>query len=84
MTKRKGKKISELKVPKWILGAVIVSLMYAVIFFIAYDMGKRTTQLKYLGVKAKEIKRATQKPIEVPPFVPPQKGTSPSKVSFHL
>jgi len=73
MAKRKGKKISESKVPKWILGAVIVSLMYAVIFFIAYDIGKRTTQLKYLGIRAKESKRTTKKPIEVPLFVPPEK-----------
>jgi hypothetical protein len=73
MAKRKGKKILQLNVSKWVLWAAIVSLMCAVIFFIAYDIGKRAPQSKYLGIKAKEIKRAIQKPIEVPPFVPPDR-----------
>jgi hypothetical protein len=47
--------------------------MYAVTFFIAYDLGKRTTQLKYWGTRAKEIKKVMQKPLEVPLFVPPEK-----------
>lgn len=73
MAKRKGKKISELNVSKWILGATIVFLMYAVIFFIAYDIGKRTPQLQYLKTNAKEIKSTTQKSIEILPFVAPEK-----------
>lgn len=71
--KEKSRKIFRLAIPPWILWAIIVSFMYAVIFFIAYDIGKRTIQLKYSEINAKEIKKVIQKPIEVPPFVPPEK-----------
>lgn len=73
MTKSKDKKISNLNIPKWILWATIVSLMYAVVFFVAYDIGKRTIQLKYLEIKTKEIKKVMQKPLEVPLLVAPEK-----------
>jgi hypothetical protein len=70
MAKSKDKEISNLNIPKWILWAAIASLIYAVVFFIAFDIGKKTTQLKSLVIKTKEIKKVIQKPLEVPLLVP--------------
>ena len=80
--KEKSRKIFGLTIPTWTLWAVIVSFMYVVIFFTAYDIGKRTTQLKYLGIKAKEVKRATGNPIEVPLFVSPERVRHHSRFRF--
>lgn len=84
MAKRKNKsrKIFELTIPTWIVWAVIVSLMYAVIFFIAYDIGKRATQLKYLKLRTKEVKREAGDSIEVPLFIPPENVRHHSRFRF--
>jgi hypothetical protein len=84
MAKRKNKsgKIFGLDIPAWIVWAAIVSLMYAVIFFIAYDIGKRATQLKYLKLRTKVVKGETGDSIEVPRFVPPEKVRYHSRFRF--
>jgi hypothetical protein len=80
--KDKRRRILGLTIPIWIVWAVIASLMYAVIFFIAYDIGKRTTQLKYLAIKTKEVKRTTGESIQIPFFVPPARVRHHSRFNF--
>jgi hypothetical protein len=75
MTKGKGKSRSlfEINIPTWILWAVIISFIYAVSLFIAYDVGTRTPKSKYGGIKGKEVKREKCAPITVPLFIPPER-----------
>jgi hypothetical protein len=69
----KSRKFFELNIPTWILWVVIVSFVYVISLFIAYDVGKRVPQSKYGGFKAQETKREKGDPIKVPLFVPPEK-----------
>jgi hypothetical protein len=71
--KGKSKRLSEINMPTWILWAVIISFVYAVSLFVAYDVGTRAPKSKYEGVKAKEVKRGKGDPITVPLFIPPEK-----------
>ncbi len=75
MAKRKDKKRTffELTIPTWILWAVLVSFVYAVSLFIAYDVGKRTPQARNGEIKVKEVRREKGDPIKVPLFVPPER-----------
>jgi hypothetical protein len=47
--------------------------VYAVSLVVAYDVGKRVPQSKYVGIKAKEAKREKSDPITVPLFIPPER-----------
>jgi len=69
----KSRKLFELNIPTWILWVVIVSFVYVISLFIAYDVGKRAPQSKYGGFKAQETKREKGDPIKVPLFVPPER-----------
>ena len=71
--KGKSKRLFARDIPPWILWAVIVSFVYAVSLFIAYDVGTRAPQSKYAGIKAKKVKRGKGDPITVPLFLPPEK-----------
>jgi hypothetical protein len=84
MVKQKDEKrrIFELNIPTWVLWVVIVSFVYATSLFIAYDIGKRAAQLKYLKVWTKEVKREAGDSIEVPRFVPPEKVRHHSRFRF--
>ena len=75
MAKNKGKsrKLSEIHIPTWILWVVIISFIYAVSLFVAYDVGTRAPKSKYGGIKGKEVKRERSDPITVPLFIPPEK-----------
>ncbi len=75
MAKRKDKKrtLFELTISPWVLWAVLVSFVYAVSLFIAYDVGKRTLQSRYGETKVKEVRRKRGEPIKVPLFVPPER-----------
>jgi hypothetical protein len=75
MTKGKGKstRLLEINIPTWILWAVIISFVYAVSLFIAYDVGTRAPKSKYGGIKGKEVKREKSNPITVPLFIPPER-----------
>jgi hypothetical protein len=68
----KSKRLFEMHIPPWILWAVMVSFVYVVTIFVAYDMGKRAPQSKYASAKAKEAKREKGDPITVPLFIPPE------------
>jgi hypothetical protein len=69
MTNRKSKKrtIFELPIPTWIVWAVILSCVYAISLFLAYNIGKRIPQSNYEEIKAKEGKKAFEVPLSVPP-----------------
>jgi hypothetical protein len=75
MTKGKGKntRLLEINIPTWILWAVIISFVYALSLFIAYDVGTRAPQSKYGGIQAKEAKREKSDSITVPLFIPPER-----------
>ena len=75
MAKRKDKstKLLELKIPTWILWAVIVSFVYAVSLFIAYEVGKRVPQSSHVEKRVRGAKKEKWGPIEVPLFVPPER-----------
>jgi hypothetical protein len=76
MVKSKGKsrRLFEIQIPIWILWAVIVSFVYAVSIFVAYDVGKRAPQSQYGGIKGKEVqKKGKGNPITVPLFIPTEK-----------
>lgn len=75
MAKRRDRKRTffEVTIPAWVLWALIVSLVYAVSLFIAYDVGKKNPQSRYGEIKAKEVGREKGKPIEVPLFVPSER-----------
>jgi hypothetical protein len=86
MVKRGEKKrIFGLTIPAWIVWAVfavVMSSMYAVVFFIAYDLGKKNTELKYLGIAAQKDQRETGDPIEVPLFVQTEKVHRETRFNF--
>jgi hypothetical protein len=84
MVKRKNRnrKIFGLPIPACIIGVVAASCIYTLIFFIAYDLGEKTAELKYLGIKAQEDKRETGDPIAVPLFVPPEKVHRETRFNF--
>lgn len=75
MAKRKDKTKSlfALHIPTWIVWAVILSFVYAVSLFIAYDVGKRAPQSSYVEKKVRGAKKDKGGPIEVPLFVTPEK-----------
>jgi hypothetical protein len=82
---REKKRIFGLTIPTWIVWAVwavVLSSMYAVVFFIAYDLGGKNTELKYLEIKAKGITRETSDPIEVHPFIPPEQVHYQTRFNF--
>jgi hypothetical protein len=83
MAKRKSKKrtIFELTIPAWILWAVIVSCLYTVSLFIAYDVGKRTSRLSQ-GEIVREGQRKQGNPIEVPLFIPPERVRHQTRFNF--
>jgi hypothetical protein len=84
MAKQKDKitALLELKIPTWILWAVIVSFVYGVGLFIAYDMGKRSLQPKHAALKTEATTRKKKKPITVPLFVSPEKVSHQPRFRF--
>ena len=80
--KPKQKTIWELKIPTWILWAVIVSLVYTVGLFVAYDAGRRTSLLNRGAIEAREVPREKGEAINVPLFVPPERVRYQSRFHF--
>jgi hypothetical protein len=84
MANRKSKKrtIFELTIPTWILWAVVVSFVYAVSLFIAYDVGKKNSRLNEGAFKVKQEKRGKSDPVEVLFFIPPEKVHYQARFNF--
>jgi hypothetical protein len=80
MARRKDKtrRLFALHIPTWIVWAVIVSFVYAVSVFIAYDVGTRVPQSSHVEKRARGAQKDKGGPIEVPLFV------SPERVCHHL
>jgi hypothetical protein len=75
MGKRKDKNrgLFAFHIPTWILWAVIVSFVYAVSLFVAYDVGKRVPQSSHGEKRVTGAKKDKRGPIEVPLFVSPER-----------
>lgn len=75
MAKRRNnkRKFFEVSIPTWIVWSVIVSFLYGLSLFIAYDVGKRAPRSTYEGSKSHETQREKDDPIQVPLFVPPER-----------
>lgn len=72
----------ELTIPTWVLWVAIVTFVYAISVFIAYDMGRRTTRIKRGAIAAQDVKGAKGDPIKVPLFVPPERVRYQTRFNF--
>jgi len=84
MAKQKDRKRTffEVTIPTWVLWAVIVSFVYAISLFIAYDVGRRVPQSKHGAIHVKEVERKKGGAIKVPPFEPPERVRHHSRFRF--
>jgi len=81
-TKDKNERIFGLVIPRWIVWAVVVPVMYAVVFTIGYDLGGKKIELNYSEINIQESEKGTSDPIKVPLWVPSDKIHQQTRFNF--